>query len=47
MWFVRMIRDGCESKGTAMSTLYPVRKKLKDALATWKPEWASKVSRRC
>ena len=39
--------DSCQSTGTAIATLYPVRARIKAALTAWNPAWASKASYTC
>ena len=36
--------DACESKGSDLSTLYPVRARIKAALKAWKPGWEAKAA---
>jgi len=39
--------DACQSYGSSIATLYPMRKEIKEALAGWKPGWAAKVVYDC
>lgn len=39
--------DACESTGSAIATLYPVRAQIREALAAWNPAWAEKARYSC
>jgi len=39
--------DACQSTGSAVATLYPVRARIKKTLKAWNPKWASKATYKC